>query len=184
MKKLGILLMMLAVAPLVLAQATVDAASRLENTLNRMQSNRRQQAQNMPFADIKLSAQGQAFVNRILTQLKNAKQEIAGFPYPPQVSGNNQDDRLEAIGMIAETLTPVMDEYNAVRKRDILAARVAGARIGVEVLVSKDGKRFGVQEFLQNYKAEMLDAVMVDDLAAELNQFAQHIVQDVQSAQK
>lgn len=184
MKKLAIMGIMLGLMPLANAQVTTDPGERLERTLDRVLSHKRQQAETMPAASIKLSAQGQAFVDRILTQLQHAKQEIAGLPYPPQATGNNQEERLEAIGMIVDALTPVMDEYNAVRKRDVLAARVAGARIGVEVLASNDGKRFGVQEFLQGHKAEMLDAVMLDELAAELNQFAQQIAKDVQSMQK
>lgn len=184
MKKLGVLLIMTGLMPWANAQVNVEPGERLEHLMNRLQSNKRQQEENMPGYSIKLSSQGQAFVNRILTQLKNAKQEILGFPYPPKATGKNQDEHLEAIGDIAGSLTVVMDEYNAVRKRDVLAARVAGAHIGTEILVSKDGKRFGVQEFLQEYKAEMSEAVLVDELAEELDQFAQQITKDVQSMQQ
>ncbi len=184
MKKLGILLLVLGISSFAVAQADADQAARLEQTLNRLQSNKRQHEENVSGPAIKLSTQGQAFVNRILNQLQNAKREIREFPYPPQATDKNQKERLGAIEDIAASLTVVMDEYNSVRKRDVLAARVAGARIGAEVLVSKDGKKFGVQEFLQDHEAEMADAVMVDELAAELNQFAMQLAQDVRSMNK
>ena len=185
MKKWITFVIVLLLVSEVFAQKAPDSiGERLAQKLEQLQTGKRLQEQNIPGAAIKLSTQGEVFVKRILKQLESVKAEVKGLEYPPAATDKNQSDRVDAIGMIADTFTGIMDEYNAVRKTDVLAARVAGAQIGEAVLVSKDGKRFTIPEFLQEHQSEMLDAVMVEELVVELEVFAKHINQDVLSMHK
>ncbi len=172
------------VTPLGFAQADLDdrIEDRLGQIVERIQAREQAEVRRTPVSQIQLSAQGKALLLRVMQRVQAAKQAIAQIPCPAQEPqpGTDPDERLENIGEILDNFTDLMDEYNALRTRDVKAARVAGARMAEEVFECKGGDKFTIPAFLDTHKKDLPQVIVFDELLEELTQFSRHLAQDKQ----
>lgn len=189
MKKWFLLMCCPLLAPAVFAQAIPpeeeDEDSFLIRHVIEAQARSRANALRTPVSQIKLSEQSQALVDKIMRDVAVAQDTVKTLPCPQEVSaGESQEDRLEAIGSIVDAFTEPMDQYNALYARDVQAARVAGARMAQTLFVCEGGTRFTMQDFLKEHQPEMLQVVILEELAQEFAEFAKHLSQDLKSFQQ
>lgn len=83
------------------------------------------------------------------------------------------DDATRA-GMIFQSFMQVMDSYNDLRAADAELSKKAGAFIANQHFVSKDGKSFTIESFIQQFLA----TVQSQKLADELADFKDHLRED------
>lgn len=114
-------------------------------------------------------AQEDARLKPVVEAVQRAQKQIQKKMVFPQEA----DDAKHA-GMIFQSFMPVMDSYNALRAEDEELSQKAGAFIAGQHFVSKDGKSFTVESFIQQF----LVTVQSQKLADELADFKDHLRED------
>ena len=87
------------------------------------------------------------------------------------------DQDASAAGLIFQSFEPVINAYNALREKDPQSAQTVGAYMAQFKFITRDGKMFEIESFLQEYIATVQDQRFKN----QLEEFKDHLHQDAEA---